>query len=142
MTINYKRKVILIKLPQKKCVAGARRDFLVLAFPLHVKGFLGHQKCEVFWKRRRILITNHTAHALKGMIPYFVLAFSRRRAKTIRILVYVWSRKTGKTLCFSKISGYARTRSEMILLSGWRYIFTRLPIVSFAVKHPSKIFQI
>ena len=82
-----------IKLPQKKkkCVAGARRDFLVLAFPLHVKGFLGHQKCEVFWKRRLILIINHTAHALKGMIPFFVLAFPRRRAKTIRILVYVWS---------------------------------------------------
>ena len=49
--------------------------------------------------------------------------------------------KRRKTLCFSKISGYARTRSEMILLSGWRYIFTRLPIVSFAVKHSSKIFQ-
>ena len=30
----------------------------------------------------------------------------------------------------------------MILLSGWRYIFTRLQIVSFAVKHSSKIFQI
>ena len=48
VTINCMRKVILIKLPQKKCVAGAFRDFLVLAFPLHVKGFLAHQKCEVF----------------------------------------------------------------------------------------------
>ena len=102
VTINYKRKVIL-SYHNKNCVAGARRDFLFLAFPLHVKGFLGHQKCEVFSKRRRILITNHTAHALKGMIPYFVLAFSRRRAKTIRILVYVWSRNGKNSLFFKNI---------------------------------------
>ena len=45
--VTVKRKVILTY-HKKNCVAGARRDFLVLAFPLHVKGFLGHQKCEVF----------------------------------------------------------------------------------------------
>ena len=45
--VTVKRKVIL-SYHKKNCVAGARRDFLVLAFPLHVKGFLGHQKSVKF----------------------------------------------------------------------------------------------
>ena len=45
--VTVKRKVIL-SYHKNNCVAGARRDFLVLAFPLHVKGFLGHQKSVKF----------------------------------------------------------------------------------------------
>ena len=45
---------------------------------------------EVFSKRRLILIINHTARALRGMISCFLLAFSRRRAKTIQ-MGYVWT---------------------------------------------------
>ena len=43
--VTVKRKVKLSYHKKKNCVAGARnRDFLVLAFPLHVKGVFRHPK--------------------------------------------------------------------------------------------------
>ena len=42
---------------KNNCVAGARRVFLVLVFPLHVKGFLGHQKSVKFSENAGVFLS-------------------------------------------------------------------------------------
>ena len=106
--VTVKRKVIL-SYHKKLCCWSPQRFSRFSLPPTRQRLFRASEECDVFWKRRLILIINHTAHALKGMIPYFVLAFSRRRAKTIRTLVYVWSRNWEKLSVFQK---YLDTRGR------------------------------
>ena len=101
--VTVKRKVIWSYHKKQLCCWSPQSFSRFSLPPTRQRLFRAPEECEVFWKRRPILIINHTAHALKGMIPYFVLAFSRRRAKTIRILVYVWSRNWEKLSVFKNI---------------------------------------